>query len=140
MVNIFVPVLRSYRLFTTKELNIVVPVLSSYRLFITKELQFNNFKASLQVQSTSDTLLGQYKTFISGLIFDNSYIPTTYKVMPSKLWLVGYIEAEGSFYITRHRERYVHCISLGQKKDRFLLEKISFMGVAGDGFTVPPIN
>lgn len=77
MVNIFVPVLRSYRLFTTKELNIVVPVLSSYRLFITKELQFNNFKASLQVQSTSDTLLGQYKTFISGLIFDNSYIPTT---------------------------------------------------------------
>lgn len=37
----------------------------------------------------------------------------------TKHWLIGFMEAEGSFYITRKGEnRYVHGMGITQKKDR----------------------
>lgn len=45
--------------------------------------------------------------------------------MPSKNWVVGFTEAEGSFFLTNKGEgRYVHCFGLTQKLDKHLLEHL----------------
>ena len=46
----------------------------------------------------------------------------------SKNWLVGFIEAEGSFYLTnKDYDRIVHGFGLTQKLDKIVLEGIGFM-------------
>jgi hypothetical protein len=44
----------------------------------------------------------------------------------SKSWLVGFTEAEGSFYLVlKGTERLVHAFELTQKQDRIVLEGIA---------------
>jgi hypothetical protein len=46
----------------------------------------------------------------------------------SKSWLVGFIEAEGSFYLTnKEADRIVHGFGLTQKLDKIVLEGIGLM-------------
>jgi len=61
-------------------------------------------------------------------------IPLDYKspylhVQPSKSWLVGFIEAEGSFHIIERRSRNTleHGFNVTQKRDMLVLEHIRTM-------------
>lgn len=42
----------------------------------------------------------------------------------SKPWLIGFIEAEGSLFIGKDKDRMFHSFGIGQKKDKFVLEGI----------------
>jgi hypothetical protein len=81
----------------------VVPVLSSSN-FSLKIFQFAYFKEALQVNSPSDTVV--IKQLMTDMRFNNTYVPSTILMMASKSWLVGFIEAEGSFFITKDRRRF----------------------------------
>lgn len=49
----------------------------------------------------------------------------TVKNVMSKSWLIGFIEAEGSFYLTtKDSNRIVHGFGLTQKLDKIVLEAI----------------
>ena len=46
----------------------------------------------------------------------------------SKEWLVGFTEAEGSFYLVKKGEnRMVHCFEITQKKDKIVLVAIGLI-------------
>lgn len=46
----------------------------------------------------------------------------------SKEWLVGFTEAEGSFYLVKKGpSRMVHCFEITQKKDKLVLLAISYV-------------
>jgi hypothetical protein len=105
----------------------VVPLLDSYKFFTIKELQYNYFKSALQIRPQTSTEIGLIKECMKAIKFNYSYVPSTYYEMPSKSWLVGFVEAEGSFSLTKNssvRGTYRHRFVLSQKKDSFLLEKI----------------
>jgi hypothetical protein len=57
--------------------------------------------------------------------WDQTIIKEAMKATP-KSWLVGFTEAEGSFYLVlKGTERLVHAFELTQKKDRIVLEGIA---------------
>ena len=46
----------------------------------------------------------------------------------SKEWLIGFTEAEGSFYLTKKGpNRIIHCFEITQKKDEIVLIAISLI-------------
>ena len=46
----------------------------------------------------------------------------------SKYWVVGFTEAEGSFYLTKKGpSRIVHCFEITQKNDKIVLKGISLL-------------
>jgi hypothetical protein len=115
--------------------NSVIPVFSSYRFFTSKEQAFNLFKQALNVDSRS--VLGEIRQLMLDHKVNHSYIPSTYETLPSKSWLVGFVEAEpacfargasgGNFFITKEGGKYVHGFSLNVNRDTFILEKIRMM-------------
>jgi hypothetical protein len=67
-------------------------------------------------------------TQILSITISDTYISSAWKTenFPlTKDWLIGFAEAEGSFYITKKdKDRYVHAFGITQKKDRIVLEAI----------------
>ena len=43
---------------------------------------------------------------------------------PTKSWLIGFIEGDGSFFITKNEEKYIHAFGITQKHDKHVLEWI----------------
>jgi len=47
-------------------------------------------------------------------------------IIMSKSWLIGFTEAEGSFYLTKKGpERMIHAFEITQKLDKIVLEAIA---------------
>jgi hypothetical protein len=49
-------------------------------------------------------------------------------IVMSKLWIIGFTEAEGSFYIvTREKGRMIHGFEITHKIDKIVLTSIGFI-------------
>lgn len=127
--------IRNVKLFET----IIFPIFDKYPLLTTKFFYYERLKKIYFVWTNNN--LNKYDKNIQILnllnqIPMNNYIApiwkgqdlntlTSQQTIISKAWLVGFIEAEGSFYITlKEKGRLVHGFGITQKLDPIILEKI----------------
>lgn len=107
--------------------NIIVPLFESYPLKTTKLIDFYKFKQALQIWSNPE-ISQEEKIKEIEIIKEKKFLylnDELINVKFNKAWLVGFIEAEGSFYITKKDEkRFVHGFGITQKKDEYILKEI----------------
>lgn len=118
----------------------IFPIFDKYPLLTTKYFNYIKFKQAYQILENKE-LSKQDKTrrlealiakkpsedYVSpawGSKRDVLNIFETKKIM-SKPWLVGFTEAEGSFFIVQKEVgRLVHCFGMTQKLDKIVLESM----------------
>lgn len=102
---------------------VLIPIFDKYLLLTSKEFSYKKFRLCLEIGNS--TLSQMATTTINSEIIPQDYIPSSWNIIPNpitKPWLVGFIEAEGSFYITRKSEvRLVHGFGLTQKLDKVVV-------------------
>jgi Cytochrome C and Quinol oxidase polypeptide I/LAGLIDADG endonuclease len=123
---------------------VLIPIFDKYSLLTTKYFDYVKLKKALLVLNNG-SLTKQQKDIellaIKNFKANNNYISPAWNnanlpltnvdsinnVM-TKNWLVGFIEAEGSFYLTnKDSNRIVHGFGLTQKLDKIVLEGIAIM-------------
>ena len=124
--------------------SVIIPIFDKYPLLTSKYFDYIRFKKALAILNNVN--LNKTAKDLELLRLKNSKVPTNYlspvwinaslpldsinslnNVM-SKSWLVGFIEAEGSFYLTsKDSNRLVHRFGLTQKLDKIVLEGIGLM-------------
>ena len=121
---------------------VIFPIFDKYPLLTSKYFEYSKFKKayeilennSLSIDVKNKLLLELKKeirsnTYISpGWEKVNYSIKSTYdaKSVMSKYWLIGFTEAEGSFYIVKKSTtRLVHAFEITQKLDVIVLESIA---------------
>lgn len=132
----------SFRIRDRKTLgNVIIPIFDKYPLLTTKYFNYDKFKqAYFILENPVLTKLEKNKLLeaLKSTTPSEDYIsPAWNKVtLPlananeahkiiSKPWLVGFVEAEGSFYlVSKDANRIVHGFSITQKLDRVVLEGI----------------
>jgi hypothetical protein len=132
----------SFRIRDRKQLaNVIFPIFDQYPLLTTKYFNYAKFKQAYAILEDSKLTKSERNTSIETLLLtkpDESYIsPAWNKItLPiadaneaskviSKSWLIGFVEAEGSFYlVTKDTNRIVHGFGITQKLDRVVLEGI----------------
>ena len=124
--------------------SIIIPIFDKYPLLTIKYFDYVKLKKALAI--LNDVNLSKKDKNVKLLNIKNSKVDVNYispawsnVVLPltnvnslnnvmSKNWLVGFIEAEGSFYLTnKDYDRIVHGFGLTQKLDKIVLEGIGFM-------------
>ena len=132
----------SFRIRDRKQLaNIIFPIFDQYPLLTTKYFNYAKFKSAYAILEDKKLTKSQRNAQIETLLLtkpDESYIsPAWNKItLPiadaneagkviSKSWLIGFVEAEGSFYlVTKDANRIVHGFGISQKLDKVVLEGI----------------
>lgn len=116
--------------------NIIIPIFDRNPLLTSKEFSYKKFKKCLTIVKDNSLNIIEKITLIEK---ENSYkCPDTF--IPSKWinleipfvnspitkdWIIGFVEAEGSFYITKKETtRLVHGFGITQKRDKIVLEAI----------------
>ena len=124
--------------------SIVIPIFDKYPLLTTKYFDYVKFKKALAILNDVNLSKEQknaklieiknYKAKANYMSPAWSYatLPLTnvnsLNSVMSKSWLIGFIEAEGSFYLTnKDSNRIVHGFGLTQKLDKIVLQGIGFM-------------
>ncbi len=123
---------------------VLLPIFNKYPLLTTKHFYYLNFKKALHILNNVN-LSKQEKTIklyaLKDLKAPDNYVSpawnnvslplkndTTLHNVMSKPWLVGFIEAEGSFYLTsKDSNRIVHGFGLTQKLDKIVLEALALI-------------
>jgi len=114
-------------------IDVIIPILDYYPLFTWRYARYLIFKESLMVRNVSffqdKTQLMELKHLLNLTMTDPSYdsyiAPTFDTKKPSKSWIVGFVEAEGTFGIKKKRNNfYDHYFYLPQTKDMHLLQFI----------------
>lgn len=102
--------------------NVILPLFDKYELQTNKRNSYNRFKKCFLIWTDSS------KTQVEKIIEIRNISLTEYKnVEPnlSKSWIIGFTEAEGSFYLTKKdTNRVVHSFGITQKLDKPVLEEI----------------
>lgn len=109
----------------------IVPIFDKFKLLTSKEWVYLRFKEALLISlnplmSAADKI-DCIKRIKLQLMPNNFISPSLLKIsLPlNKWWLVGFVEAEGSFYITKKDEqRLVHGFGITQKRDKLILDYI----------------
>ena len=123
---------------------IILPVFDKYPLLTSKYFDYLRFKKALNI--LNDLSLTKENKDLKLLNLKNSKLPDNYRspawnnvCLPvktvnaissimSKPWLVGFIEAEGSFYLTnKDSNRIIHGFGLTQKLDEIVLQAIGLI-------------
>lgn len=106
--------------------NIIIPFFETYPLVTSKRHEFQRFKQALEI-ATNPTIKQKDKiTLINKLKHEMVVKPPI-----TKSWVVGFVEANGNFYITR--KSLVHGFAISQKKDKDVLERIvEELGIKAD--------
>lgn len=123
---------------------VLLPIFDSYPLLTSKYFDYLKLKKALAI--LKDLGLTKEERDIKLLNLKNSKVPHEYKspvwnnvhlslinldlvkVVMSKAWLIGFIEAEGSFYLTsKDSNRIVHGFGLTQKLDKVVLQAIGLL-------------
>jgi hypothetical protein len=108
-----------YRIRDTKVLKeVLVPIFDAYPLHTSKQYHYELWRKALFHPEQRDALKAQFKS-----------TPPSYKSphsqVPSKSWIVGFVEAEGSFFLVKKEEgRMAHGFGITQKLDNHLLEQL----------------
>ena len=132
-----------YRLRNLDTINeIIFPIFDKYPLLTNKNFDYLKFKKAYKIMTDlsisnekKDALLltlkcqKKPKNYISPVWEKVNYVvndTNTAKSIMSKYWLVGFTEAEGSFYIVKKNStRLVHGFEITQKLDIIVLESIA---------------
>lgn len=123
---------------------IILPIFDKNPLLTCKSFDYLRFKKALYI--LNDISLTKENKDIKLLNLKDSKVPCNYispawnnislplkdantiKGIMSKAWIVGFIEAEGSFYLTnKDSERIVHGFGLTQKLDEIILQAIGMI-------------
>ena len=140
--NIYVEKNRSMANFRVRDLilleKVIFPIFDKYSLLTTKQFNYKKFKEAHAILSNislskleKDTLIlniintkppVDYVSPVWSLIENNvSNFESASKIV-SKAWLVGFTEAEGSFYlVAKSQTRLVHAFEITQKLDKIVL-------------------
>lgn len=137
-------------------LNVIIPLFDKYPLLTTKRFHYLIFKTCLLISNNKNLsqlekidLINKLKDkepnnnymsdawdSIRSLVKINEAIKDKYNYINishinnimSKSWLIGFIEAEGSFYIVKKdHNRYVHAFGITQKLDYIILYSIKLI-------------
>lgn len=114
-----------YRIVSQDDLrNIVVPLFNTYSMHSIKYWRYSLFLEALSIKDPYSPRFAELKQRISNILL--SYKSPFLHKVPSKSWIVGFIEAEGSFHIieTRNRGTLEHGFNVAQKYDIQILEYI----------------
>lgn len=121
--------------------SVLIPIFDKYPLLTTKHFYYIKLKKALSILN-NECLKKKEKSLkllaIKNSKADNNYLSPAWNNanLPltnlnsinnviSKSWLLGFIEAEGSFYLTnKDSNRIVHGFNLTQKLDKVVLEAI----------------
>ncbi len=111
--------------------DIIIPIFEKAPLLTRKEYDFHVFKKALNISLSNlenkDSLLQDLKSTLESIPEDfiaNFWLENANKsVVQPQDWVVGFTEAEGSFYLTKKAEsRIVHGFGWTQKYDKQILE------------------
>nr|YP_010721300.1 LAGLIDADG homing endonuclease [Cyathus jiayuguanensis]WDS46494.1 LAGLIDADG homing endonuclease [Cyathus jiayuguanensis] len=128
---------------TTLE-SVIFPIFDKYPLLTTKQFNYMKFKEAYKILSNSslsklekDNLINKIvsskptENYISPIwsIVNNEITDfKTASTVMSKPWLVGFTEAEGSFYLVKKSDkRLVHGFEITQKLDKIVLTAIKYL-------------
>lgn len=121
--------------------NIIFPIFDKYPLLTTKYFNYKIFKEAYIILEDNSLTKLEKNNLLENLLLtkpSNSYISPAWdnvskplidtneaKKVVSKAWLVGFIEAEGSFYlVSKTSSRIVHAFCITQKLDKIVLDGI----------------
>lgn len=122
----------------------IIPLFDKYPLLTSKYFNYDLFKQAAMILRNPSYSKEQKDVFLTELkskviptdYFSPAWSTVNYKVnnkteamnVISKSWLVGYTEAEGSFYlVTKEKGRLVHGFEITQKLDKIVLTAISYI-------------
>jgi len=120
----------------------IIPIFDKHPLLTSKFFKYECFKKALFISQNSNLSSNKKNVFISDLKLKSTNLPIGYQSpiwkmlkskakndllqIMSKSWLVGFTEAEGSFYIVKKGPtRLVHAFEITQKFDLIVLEAIA---------------
>jgi hypothetical protein len=107
-----------FRIRDTKVLKeIIIPIFDTYLLHTSKYYYYNLWREALLNPNLRDINKSKF------------LLPLNYKSpnhhIPTKSWIIGFVEAEGSFdLVKKDKKRIVHCFGITQKLDHHLLEQL----------------
>lgn len=121
----------------------ILPIFDKYTLLTSKQFHYQLFRKAILIYSDS-TLSFEEKdkelTLLKSQSLPKNYISTAWntiefpitvnqvKTIITKDWLVGFTEAEGSFYLLKKGpQRMVHMFEITQKLDKIVLDAISLL-------------
>lgn len=131
-----------FRIRDRKQLvKVIFPIFDRYSLLTTKYFNYSKFKQAYYILENPNLTKLEKNSLIEDLLLTKpteSYISPAWnkvilpltdtneaKIIISKPWLVGFVEAEGSFYlVSKDTNRIVHGFGITQKLDRVILEGI----------------
>jgi hypothetical protein len=125
-------------------INHIIPLFTAYPLLTSKYFHFNRFKQAATIMIDTSLSKSQKDTLITELAnqaLPHNYISPAWKVVGncvidaaiaktviSKSWVVGFTEAEGSFYlVSKSATRIVHAFEITQKLDKIVLAAIGYI-------------
>jgi hypothetical protein len=112
-----------YRVRNQKDLlNTIIPIFENYPLHTRKQYHFECFKKCLLKPEACQPLK---KAWNNETLLINMTVNREADLLvrpPTKPWVVGFIEAEGSFYVTkRHENEYCHGFGITQRYDHHVI-------------------
>jgi hypothetical protein len=117
-----------YRYSVQDKRNINDKIINAFQIFPLLTSKYFNFNLFVKMFYEKDpTLLRQYKDFFT--LMPNDYKASS-NIKPTLSWIVGFIEAEGSFFIKYDNGKFIHEFSISHTTDIFILEFIGeFFGI-----------
>jgi hypothetical protein len=127
-----------------KIIQYIIPLFDKYPLLTSKYYNYDLFKQAAFIlinNSLSTAEKHNLLTLLKNKIRPNNYISPAWKVINNnvnsllnskvvmtKSWLVGFTEAEGSFYLVKKSEgRICHGFEITQKLDKIILDAIGYL-------------
>lgn len=117
----------------------IIPIFDEYPLLTRKYFNYKKFKEAFNILENTDLSFKEKNELIEKLIIlkpNVNYInpiwsklinKNSIEEIMNKEWLIGFIEAEGSFYICKNILSYTYHFSLCQQNDEHLLNAIKII-------------
>nr|QBM09693.1 hypothetical protein [Dactylella sp.] len=124
--------------------SIILPIFDKYPLLTSKYFSYQKFKKAYDILENSNLSTKEKDNLL--LKLQSEQMPTNYispawktvnyevnntndaKSVMSKYWLIGFTEAEGSFYlVSKDSTRIVHAFEITQKLDPIVLKSIAYI-------------
>ncbi len=134
-----------YRLRDVKKIiQYVIPIFDKYPLLTSKYYNYDLFKQAAFILTDTSIPITQRRLLLNELkskVRPDNYISPAWNLVNNnvscladaqtimtKSWLVGFTEAEGSFYlVTKSVGRIVHAFEITQKLDKIVLDSIGYL-------------